>query len=72
MYTTAFSNNGKFFATGSYDNTFKIWSVEKGYDLIKTVEGHSDVILSVTFSKDSKYFVTSSGDKNCKVWNTEK
>ncbi|EAR83189.2 WD domain, G-beta repeat protein (macronuclear) [Tetrahymena thermophila SB210] len=67
--SVAFSPNGKYLATGSLDHKFNIWNVEKGYDLIDTINAHNPV-YSVVFSANSKY-LASSLLGGCKIWNVE-
>src|SRR6185369_16906829 len=54
VYTVAFSPDGKFLATGSFDNTVKLWDAATGKEL-KTfggAAGHQKMVLSVAFSND--------------------
>ncbi|KAL4511264.1 hypothetical protein ABPG73_008342 [Tetrahymena malaccensis] len=69
---SAFSADGKYLATGSEDNTYKIWNVDKGFELINTIQGHTKPINSVAFSADGKYLATGSEDNTCKIWNVDK
>ncbi|KAL4498266.1 hypothetical protein ABPG73_006740 [Tetrahymena malaccensis] len=69
---SAFSADGKYLATGSEDNTCKIWNVDKGFELINTIQGHTSRVQSVAFSADGKYLATGSEDKTCKIWNVDK
>ena len=38
MYSVAFSPNGEFIASGSFDHTLNVWSVRSG-ELVKTFRG---------------------------------
>ncbi|PJB30534.1 hypothetical protein CO110_00065, partial [Candidatus Desantisbacteria bacterium CG_4_9_14_3_um_filter_40_11] len=49
VYSVAFSPDGKILASGSLDNTIKLWDVQTGAG-IKTLQGHGDRVYSVAFS----------------------
>ncbi len=57
-------------ASGSYDNTVKLWSLESQKE-VTTLQGHSDFVWSVAFSPDGKYLACVSQDKTVKLWNVE-
>src|SRR5215475_12209570 len=64
VYSVAFSPdgpNGRMIASGSGDNTIRIWDAGSGR-LIHSFEGHSDVIHSVAFSPDGKMIASASAD----------
>lgn len=62
-------NRGRLLATGSMDNTVKIWNTETG-SLVRTLEGHSRNIHSCVFN-DENLLATVSFDYSIKVWNTD-
>ena len=64
------STNGKYGASGSYDETVIIWDAKSGQKL-KTLEGHSDWVLSVCWSPDGKYLASGSSDKTLIIWDAE-
>ena len=43
-----------------------------GKDLIATLEGHADVVLSVAYSSDGKTLASGSSDNTIKLWNVSK
>ena len=54
-------------ATGSMDNTAKLWDVEKGACLYN-LEGHKAEIVSLHFNTDGNRLLTSSFDNTAKIW----
>jgi WD40 repeat protein/energy-coupling factor transporter ATP-binding protein EcfA2 len=63
-----FSRNGKMLASGSADNTVKLWNPSTGEE-IKTLTGHTDKVNGVSFSPDGKILASASDDKTVKLWN---
>jgi len=64
----AFSPCGKFLASGSEDNTIKLWSMPDGVN-IKSVEAHDGNVNSVICSPDCATLFSGSWDKTIKLWN---
>merc|ERR1719265_1556843 len=56
--------------TASGDNSAKLWNVKTG-ELIRSFEGHTDLVRSAVFSKDGDRVLTTSRDKSAKLWNVE-
>ncbi|AFZ22944.1 WD40 repeat-containing protein [Cylindrospermum stagnale PCC 7417] len=65
--SVVFSPDGKTVASGSYDNTIKLWDVTTGKTL-KTLTGHSSYVRSVVFSPDGKTVASGSYDNTIKLW----
>ncbi len=66
----AFSPDGQKFASGSEDQTIRIWDIKTG-KFFSTLEGHSSCVRSVTFSDDGKLLASSSEDGTVKIWNVD-
>ncbi|MBE9180203.1 caspase family protein [Oculatella sp. LEGE 06141] len=70
VYTVAISPDGQMLASGSADQTIKIWNLQTG-DLIRTLKGHTGAVWSVAFSPDNQTLVSGSVDKTIKLWDLE-
>ncbi|MCQ3974873.1 MAG: hypothetical protein DPW09_15640 [Anaerolineae bacterium] len=57
--TVAFSPNGKWLATGSWDNTARIWEASTGQEV--TYLSHEEVVRNLEFSPDGQWLMTTSG-----------
>jgi WD40 repeat protein len=64
----SFSHDSKTLASGSADKTIKLWNLETGKQ-IRTLNGHSEGVMSVSFSPDGKTLAPGSWDKTIKLWN---
>ena len=70
VLSVAISPDGKTLASGSNDNTIKLWNLETG-QLQRTLADRTGDANSVAISPDGKILATGSWDDTIKLWNLE-
>jgi WD40 repeat protein len=65
--SVVFSSDGETIASGSKDQTIKLWVVDSANEL-KTFNGHDKSVTSVAFSPDGKTIASGSYDGTIKLW----
>ncbi|KJA17498.1 hypothetical protein HYPSUDRAFT_192134 [Hypholoma sublateritium FD-334 SS-4] len=68
---TALTPYGNRIASGSFDNTARIWDLATGKQVGEPFRGHTDYVGSVAFSPDGRRVVTGSADKTLRIWDLE-
>lgn len=72
----AFSPDGSWLATGSFDHAISIWDVERGlWDVVMGVQehvlrGHQAAVTDVRFSTAEPLFVSAAADGTIRLWDT--
>jgi WD40 repeat protein len=67
VFTTVISPDGQLLASGSSDNTVKIWHLQTG-KLLHTLNGHTKSVRCLAFSPNSRTLVSGSNDSSIMVW----
>ena len=65
--SVAFDPQGGTLASGSADNTVKLWEAASG-KLLRTLEGHQELVLSVAFDPQGGTLASGSYDNTVKLW----
>ena len=63
----AFSPDGTILATGSHDQTIKLWDAATGRELA-TLRGHTGNVYTVAFSPDGSLLASGSLDGTVRLW----
>jgi WD40 repeat protein len=70
MDLAVLSPDDKYLVSGSYSGSIKIWDISSG-KLFRTLNAHSDEILSLTFSQNGLLMASSSDDNSIKIWDAK-
>src|SRR5712691_7373658 len=64
----SWSPDGKRLASGCIDQTIQLWDTQTG-ELLRILEGHSNIIWSVMWSPDGRMLASGSEDETIRLWN---
>ena len=68
--SVSFSPDGSLLASGSSDDTIRLWDVKTG-NLLHTLTGHRGGVLSVSFSPDGSLLASGSWDDTIGLWDVK-
>lgn len=69
IYSVACSPVGSCIASGSLDQTVRLWDADSGEPL-HTLRGHDGSVSSVAFSPDGLRIASASNDRTIRIWDT--
>lgn len=67
IVSLAFTRDGKVLASGSVDNTIKLWDTATGHQL-RALKGHDMTVVSLAFSPDDRLLASGGADNTIKLW----
>ena len=65
----AFAPGGGLLASGSTDNTIRLWDTTTGTEL-RALKGHTRPVLALTFARDGRALASGSVDQTIRLWDT--
>jgi hypothetical protein len=68
--SVAWSPDGRRIASGSWDNTVRVWDAESGREL-RTLRGHTGSVESVAWSPDGRRIASGSMDYTVRIWGAD-
>ena len=68
VFSLAYSPDGQTLASGSLDNTIKLWNARTG-NLLQTFTGHFKSFWSLAYSPDGQTLASGTKDGTIKLWN---
>jgi WD40 repeat protein len=70
VLSVAFSPDGQFVLTGSWDHTAQLWETDTGRG-VRRFRGHTQKVNSAVFSPDGRHVLTGSDDSTVRLWDAE-
>ena len=71
ILSVAYSRDGKWLATASFDGAVKVWDIQLRKERL-TLRGHSSDVRAVVFSPNGTSLATGSTDGTAKIWDVNK
>lgn len=70
VITVAFSPDGQLLASGSFDQTIRLWDIPSGR-CRRVLTGHTGQIWSIAFSPDGETLASCGSDGAIKLWHVQ-
>jgi hypothetical protein len=67
VYNVTFNRNGNLLASGSADQTVRLWQTTDGSQ-VRELTGHTDSVRGIAFSPDGRLLASASDDRTIRLW----
>ncbi len=67
VYSAAYTPDGKWIVTVSFDETLRLWNAKTG-EAVRTMTGHQGLVVSVAVSADGSRIASGGLDRTIKLW----
>ena len=67
VWSVAYSPDGGTLASGSTDETIRLWDIATG-EVLATLSGHTDWVCGVTYSPNGRTLASGGGDNKVRLW----
>ena len=72
MTAAAISHGCRWFATGSCDETVRLWESPSGKSIRRPFTGHAGDVKCVRISRDDRLVASGAGDETVRIWDVRK
>jgi len=69
--TLAFSSDDRILASGSSDNTIRLWDINSGQSFGMPLSGHQSAVVDLAFTPDNHTLISASSDGQIRLWNMD-
>jgi WD40 repeat protein/transcriptional regulator with XRE-family HTH domain len=70
VWTVMFNPCGKILASGSHDQTVRLWNVDT-HQCLRVLRGHQDGVRAITFNTDGQHLASGSSDQTIRLWDVQ-